>query len=417
MNPPDQSIHTSITLGDLPPELISQIATHLDPRSTLRLARTCKSLPSLLTQQISHQAQTLALAPLHLYEENFLFDEGHRAGIDEPMFSLHATWGVPAGDFGATDSDILGKAVEKGELDIVRGLLKYDIDPNAYVVSGERMLSLAIQSRCVRMVKLLLEFGADASRCDLITGTSPLIHAARGQKDEIVQLLIRASARLDADGVMPMLASRCSVETVQMAMEHGGDVACISSRGQTVLHSVVGREDAGLFDWVLEQLPPHVLNARNELDRTALHVAVEKGVKSGSPFAMLLACHPEMDVDVQDMWGYTALHLAIQTGRLDVVQCLVKRGANLNLLTIHGENCFHVAAISRSVPFTRLLLEHCAVSTRVPSIVPAGVGEGLGLQDVAMNTLFQDAVKWEYHRPLRRSSGPSTAGTSVTRTN
>ncbi|KAF7719626.1 Ankyrin-3 [Penicillium ucsense] len=352
---------TPINLGDLPAELTLQIGQYLDTRSLLRFARSCHSLYSVFDQEITHRAQVVYLAPLHQYEENFIFDKDQRPGIDEPVFSLHASYGVPAGEFGATDAEVLGMAVEKGELDIARGLLGRNVDPNAYVVSGERLLSLAVQSRRVDMVKLLLEYGADASRLDLVTETSPLVHAARVKDDEIVRILISASADVNADGVMPTLAFYCSVETVRMAVEYGGDLACVSVSGKTVLHSVVAREDARLFAWVVDQIPPCVLNARNDLDQTALHVALGDEARVLSPFAMLLACHAAMNVDVQDMWGYTALHLAVRTGRFVVAKSLIERGADLNILSMHGESALHLATASKLVSIARLLLARGAV--------------------------------------------------------
>lgn len=354
----EDNYHTTTTnLGDLPPEVVLQIAQILDKQSLLRLAQTCRALYWLLTPEIKERAQTAAFAPLTLYEENFICDYGQRHGIDEPVFSLHASYGVPAGDFGATHFDVLGRAVDTGEFDVVRGLLKHDVNPNSYVVSGERLLSLAVQSRRVDMVRLLLEFGADASRPDLITNMSPLVHAARGQKDEIVRLLIEASGDLNADGVMQSIAAYCNLETMKMAIAYGGKPAAISRRGLTVLHSIANRNDAQLFDLVKDELPATILNAKNDVGHTALHIALVGG---NSPLAMPLACHPKVNIDIQDIWGFTALHLAIRNRRFDVAHILINRGANFNLLTVHGENCLHLAVESGSVPITRMLLERGA---------------------------------------------------------
>lgn len=349
----------TLNLGDLPPEMVQQIAQNLDTQSLLRLSQSCSSLYWLLLPEIRKRAETAAFAPLSLYEENFIFDEGQRHGIDDPVFSLHASYGVPAGDFGASDFDVLGKAVEEGDFDIVRGLLNHNLDPNSYVVSGERLLSLAIQSRCVDMVRLLLEFGADASRPDLITDTSPLIHAARGQKDEIVRLLIEAGGDLNADKVMQATAIYCTLETMRMALVYGGNPAAISSNGLTVLHSIAKRNDIRLFILVKNEFPAAVLNAKEQTGRTALHIALGN-VDEYSYLAMPLACHPEVDIDIQDMYGYTALHLAIQNARFDVADVLIQRGANLNLVTIHRENSLYLALLSESVPLIRMLVERGA---------------------------------------------------------
>jgi ankyrin repeat protein len=346
-----------INLGDLPPEMVQQIAQSLDNQSLLRLARSCAALYWLLTPEINKRVQTAAFAPMSLYEDNFIYDQGQRHGIDDPVFSLHASYGVPAGDFGATDWDVLGKAVAGGELDIVRGLLKHNLDPNSYIVSGERLLSLAVQSRCVDMVRLVLEFAADASRPDLITNTPPLIHAARGQKDEIVCLLVQARGDLNTDRVMQSIAAYCTAETMQMALTYGGNPVAISSNGLTVLHSIVKRNDIDLFNLVKNRLPAATLNAKNDIGHTALHITLDNEY---SHLALPLACHPEVDIDIQDICGFTALHLAIRNRRFDVADVLIQRGANFNLLTIHGENCLYFAVESGSVRIIRMLIERGA---------------------------------------------------------
>ncbi|GLI79366.1 hypothetical protein PoHVEF18_007697 [Penicillium ochrochloron] len=341
-------------LGDLPPEMVQQIAQNLDTQSLLGLAQSCSSLYWLLLPEIRKRAETAAFAPLSPYEENFIYDEGQRHGIDDPVFSLYASYGVPAGDFGASEFDVLGKAVAGGEFDIVRGLLKHGVDPNSYVVSGERLLSLAIQSRSVDMVRMLLEFGADASRPDLITNTSPLIHAARGHKDEIVHLLIEAGGDLNADRVMQAIAAYCALETMQMALAYGGNPTPISSVGWTVLRWIVIRNDIDFFNLLQGEFPATVLNAKDHLGQTALHVALGDEY---SHLAMPLACHPEVDIDIQDVHGYTALHLAIQNERFDVADVLIQRGANPNLVTIQRENCLYIALKSGFVPLIRTLVE------------------------------------------------------------
>jgi ankyrin repeat protein len=376
-------------LGDLPPELVQQIAQSLDTQSLLRLAKTCQPMYWLLTPQIKHHAHITAFAPLPLYEENFIYDYGQRHGIDDPVFSLHASYGVPAGDFGPTESDLLGKAVAGGELDIVRGFLRHNLDPNSYIVSGERMLGLAVQSRCVDMARLLLEFGADASRPDLVTGISPLVHAARSGNEEIVQLLIEVGGDLNADRVMQLIANYCSVETVRMAIAYGGNLASISSSGMTVLHSIVNRKDVGLFNLVKEELPAVVFNTRNDVGRTALHIAL---VDENSPLAMPLACHPAVDIDVQDIWGYTALHLAIRKRRFDVAHALIQRGANVNLLNLNGENSLHLAVESGSVPVASMLIEHGADVGSIMTEFESALFWATHSGDPDMVTLFKQAV-------------------------
>jgi ankyrin repeat protein len=57
----------------------------------------------------------------------------------------------------------------------------------------------------------------------------------------------------------------------------------------------------------------------------------------------LLLAQPRIKVDVPDVDGYTALMWAAEHGSLDLVDLLVKAGANPNLKNVHGETAAALA--------------------------------------------------------------------------
>ncbi|KAJ5176925.1 uncharacterized protein N7482_002802 [Penicillium canariense] len=202
----NKSHNVPTNLGDLPPETALEIAEGLDNQSLVSFAQTCGSLYGFLSPLIKKRAQSAAFAPRHLYEENFGYDNHQQHGVDEPPLLVTGSYCVPERGFGATNLDILGQAVEAGELGVVRSFLAYGVCPNSYIASGERLLNLAIASLRTDMVNLLLEFGADPSKQDLITNLSPLVRAAQCRSEEILLLLIRAGANLNEDTVRQAIA-------------------------------------------------------------------------------------------------------------------------------------------------------------------------------------------------------------------
>jgi ankyrin repeat protein len=144
---------------------------------------------------------------------------------------------------------------------------------------------------------------------------------------------------------------------MQMAIAYGGNPAAVSSSGLTVLHSIAYRNDVHLFNLVESELPSAIVNAQNDVGHTALHIALSDEY---SPLTMHLACHPGIDVDIQDIWGLTALHLAIRNRRSDVAHALIQKGASFKLVSLHGENWLHLAVESGSVPITSMLMERGA---------------------------------------------------------
>nr|DBA23476.1 TPA: hypothetical protein GDO54_014388 [Pyxicephalus adspersus] len=82
------------------------------------------------------------------------------------------------------------------------------------------------------------------------------------------------------------------------------------------------------------------INARNALNRTALHFAV-----AGCHYqAVSFLLGHKARVDVADKHGLTALHLAAWSADLSVVQMLIKAGASQKVANEDGMNDLHFAA-------------------------------------------------------------------------
>ena len=79
-------------------------------------------------------------------------------------------------------------------------------------------------------------------------------------------------------------------------------------------------------------------------DITPLMAAVLKN--QVSLFKMLL--NEPHDLDIQDCYGLTALHLACMTGNLDVVRALVKEGAKMELKDDAGQTPLQVAKLNKN---------------------------------------------------------------------
>lgn len=133
-------------------------------------------------------------------------------------------------------------------------------------------------------------------------------------KDMVAHLAAprRAILSLDAASVMTMFApctdsrmddAPLSLEAHFFASVRAGDVAVVQ-------HHL--------------QQHPHLLEARGELQWTALMIAVNAGQQDAARF--LLECGSV--VDASDGRGATALHLAAMQGRADLTQLLLDNGAS-----------------------------------------------------------------------------------------
>lgn len=201
--------------------------------------------------------------------------------------------------------------------------------------AGRTPLHLACEDLDPAVVALLLESGADTEVIDS-TGSRAVHKAARGLNLEALQALADAGADLSAgDSSMstPLL----------VAAEYG----CTD-----IVHFLV--------NW-----DPSLINAVNEHDWTAMHVAAhgrEKVRNSASRPAKFAGClevllEANADVDPKDMDGKTPLHRAAHVGNHESVAVLIAAGANLSAKDNYRWTPLHYAVQEGHLQVATLLLK------------------------------------------------------------
>jgi len=123
-------------------------------------------------------------------------------------------------------------------------------------------------------------------------------------------------------------------------------------------------------------------NKRDQSDRTALHLAVERGNAALVPRLIAYKADPNL----LDKTGWTPLHWAAAKDKLEVAKALLDGGADVKVLSAAGGTALHEGAASGGEAMIQLLLERGVDPTVVSKT-------GVTALDVAKEMKNEAAIK------------------------
>jgi len=254
-----------------------------------------------------------------------------------------------AGDYGETP---LTLALANGNAVLSARLLKAGANPKATRWNGETTLMIAAGAGSVEEVKLLLDAGLDPNGKESEKGQTALMWAAAEGHPDVVELLIQRGANVNAaskKGFTPLL------------------FGTMKNDSASIRHLIKAGADANYA------LP----------DEDKTKVLVVAGAYHSTEAAIALL-DGGANPNVADRTGKTPLHLAAQSGALDLVKKLISKGADLNAKTAKSPSSEDFAFRRASGEQTALLL--AAKSNHVDvmrTLIDAGADVKLKNQDGA----------------------------------
>ena len=282
----------------------------------------------------------------------------------------------------------LHEAVINSRLIQVEKLLRKKESITEKDCGGRTPLHLAVSCRNSKLIKLLLEHGADVSSVDTFLGLSPVEYAIRMDDWEMMSLLMekRPDIREQVLNVTKLDCSDNIACALRAAAQYGHNdlLKYLISEGSSVNVGLPGDNSTLLHVAARSQQTETVKlllllgassDCQDESGKTPLHVSVETGnlevikclVEHQESYLreteLQHVVNPEITVNrekllkVGDVNGNTPLHLGVAAGNTSIVSYLLSVGSDLNTCNVQEEYPLTLAARCGNNDIVELLME------------------------------------------------------------
>jgi len=209
-------------------------------------------------------------------------------------------------------------------------LTKRSIEVDVADSHGMTALQKAVAGGDLEIVELLLQAGAKPNAS---TGDVPLLHVAVGAENNL--------------------------KMIKRLLEKGADAEAADGQGQTVLHLAAKAGLTAVITLLISHretvkgFGQSWVSAIDKDGNTALHYALMNH-KIETVMALIKR---GADANTKNSFGWTALHCAVMEGHTMLVKLLLRKGANIDSPDNEGMTPLHVAARQTDEEIAELLLE------------------------------------------------------------
>ncbi|XP_067676346.1 serine/threonine-protein phosphatase 6 regulatory ankyrin repeat subunit A-like [Haliotis asinina] len=293
-------------------------------------------------------------------------------------------------------NNILHLACGRRRVEVIKCVISHNVvDINSIGKDKKTPVMVAGETGQRDVVKLLVKYGANLSLRDA-HGDNILYYACLGGHVEVVKYVVSQhvqdiNRRRHNGRTLAMVAGeRGHRNVVELLVKYGANLSLRDAHSNNILHLVCGRGHVGVVKYVISQDTVDI-NSRGNNKKTPIMVAGRSGhtevirllVKNGADLSLrdahgdnilYHACfggHVEVvkyvvsknrvDINSRGKDKKTPVMVAGERGHKDVVELLVKYGANLSFKDVHSNNILHLACRSGHVSVVEYVLSQGTV--------------------------------------------------------
>ncbi|XP_069866841.1 inversin isoform X1 [Dipodomys merriami] len=225
---------------------------------------------------------------------------------------------------------------------------------------GRTPLHFAVADGNVTVVDVLISYeSCNITSYDNLFRT-PLHWAALLGHAQIVHLLLERNKSgtipSDSQGATPLhyAAQSNFAETVEVFLKHPSVKDDSDLEGRTSFMWAAGKGSDDVLRTMLSLKSDIDINMADKYGGTALHAAA----LSGHVSTVKLLLENDAQVDATDVMKHTPLFRACEMGHKDVIQTLIKGGARVDLVDQDGHSLLHWAALGGNADVCQILIEN-----------------------------------------------------------
>lgn len=275
----------------------------------------------------------------------------------------------------------LCQSATRGDTQQVKGFIEGGANVDGRNEDRKTALICAILAEHFATVQWLLEHGGASIKARDGGGTKakpPLFHAARTGNIELVSLLLRRGAEVNAKSTIGQshlveVVQSGNVEMLRLLLSHGGDANARDATGRALL---IHAANAASVD-----MARHLLvhgadpNIRDYTGQALLNL-VAMATPAKMDLVSLLLDHGA-EPNVRDLTGQPLLVHSVTTGKKDLTRLLLSRGADPNVRDLYGRPVLLLLVKQRDLDLIRVLLEHGVSPNQLVDTTGSSAGETL----------------------------------------